>query len=42
MTITRTSADTGERQDMFGYKARHIKTIHDEWSPVPMPAISCT
>ncbi len=26
VTITRTSADTGERQDMFGYKARHIKT----------------
>jgi hypothetical protein len=26
LTITRTSADTGERQDMFGYKARHIKT----------------
>ena len=26
VTITRTSTDTGERQDMFGYKARHIKT----------------
>ncbi len=26
VTITRTSNDTGERQDMFGYKARHIKT----------------
>jgi hypothetical protein len=26
LTITRTSTDTGERQDMFGYKARHIKT----------------
>src|ERR1035438_9560509 len=25
VTITRTSTDTGERQDMFGYKARHIK-----------------
>src|SRR5499427_5963632 len=26
ITITRTSTDTGERQDMFGYKARHIKS----------------
>jgi hypothetical protein len=26
LTITRTSTDTGERQDMFGYKARHVKT----------------
>ena len=26
LTINRTSTDTGERQDMFGYKARHIKT----------------
>ena len=26
VTITRTATDTGERQDMFGYKARHIKT----------------
>ncbi len=26
VTITRTSNDTGERQEMFGYKARHIKT----------------
>jgi hypothetical protein len=26
LTITRTSTDTGERQEMFGYKARHIKT----------------
>lgn len=26
LTITRNSTDTGERQDMFGYKARHIKT----------------
>ena len=26
LTITRTSNDTGERQEMFGYKARHIKT----------------
>ena len=25
-SITRNSTDTGERQDMFGYKARHIKT----------------
>jgi hypothetical protein len=27
VTITRTSTDTGERQDMFGYKARHIKSV---------------
>ncbi len=26
VTITRNSTDTGERQDMFGYQARHIKT----------------
>jgi hypothetical protein len=26
VTISRSSIDTGERQDMFGYKARHIKT----------------
>jgi hypothetical protein len=26
VTITRTSTDTGERQDIFGYKARHIKS----------------
>ena len=26
LTITRTANDTGERQDMFGYKAHHIKT----------------
>ena len=26
VTITRTSSDTGERQDMFGYKARHVKS----------------
>jgi hypothetical protein len=26
VTITRDVTDTGERQDMFGYKARHIKT----------------
>jgi hypothetical protein len=26
ITITRNSTDTGERQDLFGYKARHIKT----------------
>ena len=26
VTITRTSTDTGERQDMFGYKAKHIKS----------------
>ncbi len=26
VTITRTYTDTGERQDMFGHKARHIKT----------------
>lgn len=34
VTITRTSNDTGERQDMFGYKARHIKsTMIMESSP---------
>ncbi len=34
LTITRTSTDTGERQDMFGYKARHIKsTMAMESSP---------
>jgi len=34
VTITRTSTDTGERQDMFGYKARHIKsTMMMESSP---------
>ena len=27
VTITRTPTDTGERQDMFGYKARHIKSV---------------
>ena len=26
LTITRTANDTGEQQDMMGYKARHIKT----------------
>ncbi len=26
VTVTRTSTDTGERQDLFGYKARHIKS----------------
>jgi len=26
VTITRTANDTGEKQDMFGYKARHIKS----------------
>lgn len=26
LTITRNSSDTGERQEMFGFKARHIKT----------------
>ncbi len=26
VTITRTATDTGERQDMFGYKARHIRS----------------
>ena len=30
VTITRTSTDTGERQDMFGYKARHIKSFHGD------------
>ncbi len=34
VTISRTSNDTGERQDMFGYKARHIKsTVVMESSP---------
>ena len=34
VTITRTSTDTGERQEMFGYKARHIKsTMTMESSP---------
>src|SRR5215475_9003905 len=34
VTITRTSTDTGERQEMFGYKARHIKsTMMMESSP---------
>lgn len=27
VTITRTVTDTGERQEMFGYKARHLKTL---------------
>jgi hypothetical protein len=27
LTVTRNSTDTGERQDMFGYKARHIRTV---------------
>lgn len=26
VTVTRTSTDTGERQEMFGYKARHLRT----------------
>ncbi len=26
VTMTRTSTDTGERQEMFGYKARHIRS----------------
>ena len=26
ITVSRSSTDTGERQEMFGYKARHIKT----------------
>jgi hypothetical protein len=26
VTVTRTSTDTGERQEMFGYKARHIRS----------------
>ena len=26
LTITRNSTDTGERQDMFGFKVRHVKT----------------
>ena len=34
VTISRTSTDTGERQDMFGFKARHIKsTMAMESSP---------
>jgi len=34
VTITRNATDTGERQDMFGYKARHIKsTMTMESSP---------
>jgi len=34
VTITRTSTDTGETQQMFGYKARHIKsTMVMESSP---------
>ena len=34
LTITRTSTDTGEAQQMFGYKARHIKsTMVMESSP---------
>ena len=34
VTITRTSTDTGETQEMFGYKARHIKsTMVMESSP---------
>ena len=34
ITVTRNSTDTGERQDMFGYKARHIRTsITMESSP---------
>lgn len=34
ITITRNSTDTGERQEMFGYKARHIKTsMTSESSP---------
>ena len=34
VTINRTSTDTGEHQDMFGYKARHIKsTMIMESSP---------
>ena len=34
LTITRTSTDTGETQQMFGYKARHIKsTMTMESSP---------
>lgn len=34
LTITRTSTDTGETQEMFGYKARHIKsTMVMESSP---------
>jgi hypothetical protein len=34
LTISRTSTDTGERKDMFGYKARHIRsTMSMESSP---------
>ena len=34
VTITRTANDTGERQDMFGYKARHVRsTMTMESSP---------
>jgi hypothetical protein len=34
VTIARTATDTGERQEMFGYKARHIKsTMSMESSP---------
>lgn len=34
VTITRTASDTGERQEMFGYKARHIRsTMTMESSP---------
>lgn len=34
LTITRTSTDTGETQQMFGYKARHVKsTMTMESSP---------
>ncbi len=34
VTITRTANDTGERQDMFGFKARHVKsTMTMESSP---------
>ena len=34
VTITRKATDTGERQEMFGYKARHIKsTMTMESSP---------
>ena len=34
LTITRTATDTGEKQEMFGYKARHIRsTMTMESSP---------
>ena len=34
VTMTRSSTDTGERQEMFGYKARHIRTsMSTESSP---------